>query len=121
MIFRVISALVLLLAHTVTGHSVARNPLQYLEILKSSRIQSPKGRVHAYSHFEIELESRQGQEIKLRLEPNHDVIGEGATVSYVGTNGVVTHTETIDRTDHRVFKGTAHQKNVAGALSLIHI
>ena len=118
MIYRVTSALVLLLeiiAHTVTAHSVARNPLQYLEILKSSRIQSPKGRVHAYSYFDIELETRLGQEIKLRLEPNHDVIKEGATVSYLGTDGLVAHTEIIDRIDHRVFKGTAHQKNVAGA------
>jgi len=118
MISNVASALVLLIviiAHTAVGHSLARNPLNYLEILEASRINSPKGRVHAYSHFEIELESRLGQEIKLRLEPNHDVIGEGATVSYIGTDGAVTHTETIDRTDHRVFKGTAHQKNVAGA------
>ena len=47
------------------------------------------------------------QGIKLSLEPNHEIIPEGASVQYVNSAGETTHTELIVRHDHKVFKGEA--------------
>jgi len=113
MIFRVAALVAFaLLFHTTSASSQARNQLRYLEVLNSTRIQAPKGRVHAYSHFDIELQPRSGhQRIKLSLEPNYDVLGDGATITYIGADGSMTHSETIDRAEHKVFKGTASIEN----------
>lgn len=113
MIYRVAALIaVALFVHITAASSQARNQLRFLEVLNNTRIQAPKGRVHAYSHFDIQLQpqSRQ-QRIKLSLEPNHDVLGDGATITYVGADGAVTHSETIDRAEHKVFKGTASIEN----------
>jgi hypothetical protein len=120
MIVRVILvalALLLLLVHEVAAFSQARSPLQYLEVLDDTRIRAPKGRVHAYSHFDIDLDLRSKEHIKLSLEPNHDILGEDATVSYVDADGRVTHQEVIERTDHKVFRGTASRRNLDGSWS----
>jgi len=113
MIYRVVALVALaLFVHITAAHSQARNQLRYLEVLNNTRIQSPKGRVNAYSHFDILLQPRsQHHRIRLSLEPNHDVLGDGATVNYIGADGSITRSETIDRADHKVFKGTTSIEN----------
>lgn len=55
------------------------------------------------------------QRIKLTLSPNHDIITEGATISYLGADGEITRAEAIDRTEHRVFKGQTWLRHYEGA------
>jgi len=43
----------------------------------------------------------------LRLEPNHDTISHDAQVQYLDAAGNVGRTEAFDRTEYRIFKGTA--------------
>lgn len=45
--------------------------------------------------------------MKLSLEPNHDILPEGATVRYLNALGETIHTESVVRQDHKVFKGDA--------------
>lgn len=113
---RAVAIALLLLVNNILAFSQARNPLQYLEVLDSARIRSPKGRVHAYSHFDVEFDLRSPQQnVRLSLEPNHDVIGDGATISYIGSDGSVMHAEVIDRLEHKVFKGVAQVLSVDGS------
>lgn len=68
----------------------------------------PSNRVHAYSSFQLTFTlGGSAPRIRFALEPNHDVVADGATISYLGEDGSVERTETINRLDHRVFKGTA--------------
>lgn len=41
------------------------------------------------------------------MQPNHNALGDGATVSYLGADGEITRTELLDRLEYRVFKGNA--------------
>ncbi|ELR05157.1 hypothetical protein VC83_03800 [Pseudogymnoascus destructans] len=95
-------------SHIAQAHSVKRAPLSYLSIVDEPVIHTPSHRVHAYSSFDLSfhLHARQ-QYIKLTLDPNDDVIVEGATVNYIGADGQVREVELIERSDHRVFKGHA--------------
>jgi hypothetical protein len=43
----------------------------------------------------------------LVLTPNHDILGDGATVSYMAADGSLRHSEPLERDDFRVFKGAA--------------
>ena len=45
--------------------------------------------------------------MKLSLEPNHDILSEDTTVSYLAPDGTIRHSEGVDRLGHKVFKGTA--------------
>ncbi|MCJ1455211.1 hypothetical protein MMC28_005565 [Mycoblastus sanguinarius] len=102
-----VSALCLLFA-TVHGHSVSRKPLNYLSIIENPKIRTPSHRVHAYSHFDLLFDlHRQNQQVKLTLEPNHDIIAEGASVQYLDADGETKRTESINRKAHKVFKGDA--------------
>lgn len=84
-----------------------RNPLNRISAVDVIEIQSPSNRVHALSAFDLSFQLHSGQQrFRLRLEPNHDIIPDGATVQYLAPDGSVTRTETIDRQDHRVFKGS---------------
>ncbi|KFX97214.1 hypothetical protein O988_04959 [Pseudogymnoascus sp. VKM F-3808] len=95
-------------SHIAQAHSVKRAPLSYLSIIDEPVIHTPSHRVHAYSDFDLtfHLHGRQ-QYIKLVLEPNEDVIAEGAMVNYIGVDGEVRSVELIERSDHKVFRGTA--------------
>ena len=45
--------------------------------------------------------------MKLSLEPNHDILPEGASIQYLGPDGEVVRSEPIERLAHKVYKGTA--------------
>lgn len=98
----------LLIIPSAIAESRQRNPLQTVTRLESPTIQAPSHRVHAHSHFQatFSLPDLQ-QKVRLSLEPNHDVVAEGATITYLGADGKIQKTEPIERLDHRVFKGNA--------------
>lgn len=79
--------------------------MNYVSLLEQPEIHTPSRRVHAFSTFDLTFFlHRKSQRIKLRLEPNHDIIREGAVVEYLDSTGAVTRTEPIDRAEHKVFK-----------------
>lgn len=49
----------------------------------------------------------QDGELRLSLEPNHDILAQDLHTQYVDMNGGVQRTETVGQTGHRVFKGRA--------------
>lgn len=92
-------------------------------------IHTPSNRVHALSSFDLTFDLHDEQQhIKLTLSPNHDVIAEGATVSYLDAEGNFRYSEEIDRSAHRVFKGhtllqhyeDAEWTNVGWARIMVH-
>ncbi|KAL2057011.1 hypothetical protein ABVK25_002750 [Lepraria finkii] len=104
---RTISLLCFLFA-AVQAHSYSRKPLNYLSLVENPEIETPSARVHAYSHFNLYFDLHQGkQQVKLTLEPNHNIIPDGASVQYLGQDGEIVRTELINRHAHKVFKGEA--------------
>lgn len=78
-------------------------------------IHTPSHRIHSYSNFEVTFTIHNNAEtIKLKLEPNHDVLAEDAQVHYLAADGTVRHAEPIDRRDHRIFKGSAWTETEPG-------
>lgn len=93
---------------TVHASSQSRNPLTYLTNVDNPEIRTPSHRVHASSHFDLHFDLHaQQQRIKLTLEPNHDILPEGASITYLDADGQPYHTEEIQRHEHKVFKGDA--------------
>lgn len=90
------------------AHSRQRNPLSNVGQIDIPVFLTPSNRVHAFSSFQLLFHlSDTAQKVRLVLEPNHDVVAEGATITYLAEDGSVQRTEPIDRLEHRVFKGTA--------------
>lgn len=108
MILRLLAVLIGTLITFASTSSTARGPLQLLGTIEDSYIHTQRHRVHAQSHFDLSLTLYRGlRRIKLSLEPNHDIIPEGATISYLGPGGTITSQEPIVRDDHRVYRGSA--------------
>jgi Metallo-peptidase family M12 len=71
-------------------------------------IHTPSHRIHSHSSFDVTFTlHNHAQPIKLKLEPNHDVLAEDAQIQYLNADGSIRSTELIDRRDHRIFKGSA--------------
>ncbi|MCJ1267460.1 hypothetical protein MMC22_007345 [Lobaria immixta] len=103
----IISALCLSFA-SVNARSQRIGPLSYLSLIENPNIQTPSHRVHAFSHFDVQFSQHQRQQrVKLSLEPNHDILPEGASVQYLNAAGEVTRSELVNRREHKVFKGGA--------------
>jgi hypothetical protein len=98
----------------VAASSNARNPLKNLAVAQNPSILTQNHRVTAISSFDLAFDLA-GTRVRLNLEPNHDIIAEGATVQYLGQDGNVVKTEVIDRLEHKVFKGTAWLKRGTAA------
>lgn len=97
-----------LLPSSVIADSRQRNPLSHVGRIDNPRFQTPSHRVHAYSNFQVTFSlSDTPQKIRLSLEPNHDVVADGATITYLGKDGTIQRSEPIDRLEHRVFRGHA--------------
>lgn len=102
------AAITSLLLAPASAHSRERNPLRTVGHIHDPVLLTPASRVHAYSSFQLTFAlSDRASRIRLALEPNHDVVADGATVTYLDEDGAIQRTEPIDRLDHRVFKGTA--------------
>ncbi|KAK3079126.1 hypothetical protein LTS18_005676, partial [Coniosporium uncinatum] len=72
----------LTLLPSVTASSRSRNPITHLEPLKDARITTPSHRITSSSHFSLTF-ALHGRRVRLALEPNHDVIPEGAHINYL--------------------------------------
>jgi hypothetical protein len=108
----------LLFAALALAHSQARNPLNAITTVQDASINTPSHRVNALQTFELSLSAFK-RKFRLKLEPNHDVLAEGATVSYLGPDGEVARTELIDRMAHKVFAGNALRQNLDGSYTKV--
>jgi hypothetical protein len=104
----VLASICLLGAASVDAKSRSRNPLNYLTLIESPRIETPAGRVNAYSSFDLTFDlHRHSQHIRLSLEPNHDILHEDAHVEILDKDGNIKYAEKINRMDHKVYQGQA--------------
>ncbi|KAK5116351.1 hypothetical protein LTR62_007898 [Meristemomyces frigidus] len=87
--------------------SSIRNPLGALSTVQNATILTNKHRVTALSEFDLTFNIQNDLLVKLRLEPNHDILAEDATISYLSSDGTIRHSESIERLAHKVYKGTA--------------
>ncbi|KAF1999110.1 hypothetical protein P154DRAFT_523515 [Amniculicola lignicola CBS 123094] len=96
-------------AALVGASSTARNPLKAIGLAKNPSILTQNHRVTAVSSFDVVFDLA-GTRIRLSLEPNHDILAEGASIQYLGKDGRISKQEPLDRLAHKVFKGTAWVK-----------
>lgn len=96
------------LAHHSAAHSTKRNPVSTVSLVDDPIIKAPGHRVHAGSKFDITFTLDDGQTpIRLALEPNHNILHEDFTVTYVDNKGNTRESEPVPRDSHRVYKGRA--------------
>ncbi|CAG8951409.1 hypothetical protein HYFRA_00007324 [Hymenoscyphus fraxineus] len=102
---------------TVTNaDSQQRNPISYISPLENAVIHTPFNRAHALSTFSLSFDLHGGrQRIKMVMQPNHNALGDGATVNYLGADGRISRSEPLDRLEYRVFKGQAMMQRHPGA------
>jgi len=66
-------------------------------------------RINAFANFDVTFLLHDGkQKIRLALEPNHDVMHESMTITYLNSDGSIRSVEPIDRAAHKTFKGKAY-------------
>lgn len=83
-----------------------RNPLSHVASVDNPIINTYSHRIHANSHFQLTFSlSDTPQKFRISLEPNHDIIADGATVTYLGKDGKPERSEPLNRSDSRAFKG----------------
>ncbi|KAL2866594.1 ADAM family of metalloprotease ADM-B [Aspergillus lucknowensis] len=102
------TGLLSLFTTTVQARSQAPNAIRHVSSLDQPAIKAPSktNRVDHLSHFDITFSIHdKGQQIKLELEPNHDILADDAFVQYLGGDGKVHTEEPISRHQHKVFKG----------------
>lgn len=63
--------------------------------------------------FTFFLKNRE-QQVRLVLEPNHNILGENAHIEYLDEEGKIRHSEPINRQAHKVFKGSAWIEEFSG-------
>ncbi|KAL1305158.1 hypothetical protein AAFC00_002082 [Neodothiora populina] len=98
----------LLATSLVSASSVIRNPIRALSTVRNSTIHTFNNHVTALSSFDLTFLLHDDIEIKLALEPNHDILPDsGITVTHLGPDGEIVRTEEIDRLSHKVYRGTA--------------
>lgn len=101
-------AIVGLLSHPAAAHSKQRNPLRNVGQIDNPTFLTPSSRVHAFSSYDLTFTlSDTKTNVRLSLEPNHDVVAEGATITYLAEDGTVQRTEPINRLEYRIFRGDA--------------
>ena len=118
--FLAVVATAALLVSSALAHSVKRNPLTNLGTLHNVTIDTKSHRVNALSSFDLSfaihdpqgpdgtsMDSRPRRNVRLALEPNHDIIPQGAAIKYLAADGTVKREEPINRLNHKVYRGTA--------------
>ncbi|KAL1891246.1 hypothetical protein Cpir12675_005036 [Ceratocystis pirilliformis] len=105
----------LALLHSTFAHSVDRNPIRNVYVLEDPSIGTPSRHIHAYSYFDLNFVVNK-QRVRLALEPNHDILHETLHITHLGQDGQISHTEPIERTDFKVFKGHAFIQHKGSSL-----
>ncbi|KAM0714468.1 hypothetical protein Q7P37_010255 [Cladosporium fusiforme] len=101
-----------LVAPIVDASSSIRNPISTIAEVSNATIQTGNHRIHALSHFDLTFNLRDELYVKFSLEPNHDILGEGAMITHLAPDGSVRHSEQVDRSQHKVFKGKTFVKRM---------
>ncbi|KAF5235172.1 hypothetical protein FANTH_11814 [Fusarium anthophilum] len=97
---------VALFFETSLASSVKRNAVNYISFIDEPVINTPSHRIRADSHFDLLFSLHNGQQkIRLKLEPNHDILHENFAITHLGADGAVRSVETVNREDEKVFKG----------------
>ncbi|PGH07382.1 hypothetical protein AJ79_06284 [Helicocarpus griseus UAMH5409] len=111
-----ITSALAILSSNVDARSQRRDNIGYLSLIENPNIRTPSHRVNAYSNFDITFDlHRRQQRLRLSLEPNHDILPDGAQVHFVDQAGNVQQSELIDRQNHKVFKGWSWVENEDGS------
>ncbi|KAF5023950.1 hypothetical protein F66182_3988 [Fusarium sp. NRRL 66182] len=88
--------------------SVKRNAVNYVSFIDEAVINTPSHRIRADSHFDLLFSLHNGQQkIRLKLEPNHDILHESFAITHLGADGAVKSVETVKREEDMVYKGAA--------------
>ncbi|KAI5800023.1 Metallo-peptidase family M12-domain-containing protein [Geopyxis carbonaria] len=102
-------------ASLTTAHSQRRGRLTYISEIDEPRINTPSGRVHAHSSFDLYFTLHRGdQDVRLTLEPNDDLIPDEAVVTYHNEDGSVNRVEPLKKREHKVFKGKSWLRDEMG-------
>ncbi|EER23572.1 Disintegrin family protein [Coccidioides posadasii C735 delta SOWgp] len=110
----VVTSLLSLLSQNVLAHA-QRDRINYISLIEDPVINTPSRRVHALSSFDLIFSLHQkNQRIKLSLEPNHDLLGFQPEVHYADNDGQLQQIQSINRYDHKVFKGWASVESESG-------
>lgn len=100
---------------TAAAHSEKRGQVSYISRVQEPTIRTPSQRAHAHAEVDIVFSLHGGsQHVKLTLEPNNDIIPQGATVQYLDDAGRVERTEPLVRRDYKVYKGNSWLRDGRG-------
>ena len=105
--FQLLSLVATVLVPSTQASSRIRNPIGALSSVQNATIHTNNGRLTALSQFDLTFNIRDDLQVKLSLEPNHNILAEDATVSYLAPDGTISRKENVDRLGHKVFKGSA--------------
>ena len=97
---QLLSLVASILAPCAWASSSIRNPLGALSTVQRATIHTHNHRVTALSDFDLTFSIRDDLDVRLRLEPNHDILAEDATVAYLAPDGTISRKEGIDRLQH---------------------
>ncbi|OOQ90067.1 Disintegrin and metalloproteinase domain-containing protein B [Penicillium brasilianum] len=91
----------------VQARSQASEAIRQTTPIDNALIRTQNHQIDHLSHFDLTFElHRDGQRIKLELEPNNDILADDAYVQYIGADGLW-EGEPIQRHEHKVFRGRA--------------
>ncbi|KAF3389146.1 hypothetical protein F1880_004045 [Penicillium rolfsii] len=89
------------------ARSQASEAIRQTTPIDNAVIHTEAHQIDHLSNFDLTFElHRDGQRIKLELEPNHDILADDAYVQYIGPDGLW-EGEPIHRHEHKVFRGRA--------------
>ncbi|EGY15892.1 zinc metalloprotease mde10 [Verticillium dahliae VdLs.17] len=96
------------LIQDAAAHSAQRNPLTAIHLIDAPSLNTPTKRCQYHSSFDLtfSLDNTQ-QQIRLALEPNHDILHHDMHVNYLGPDGSLRESQRINRHDHKVFRGAS--------------
>jgi hypothetical protein len=100
----------LLFTTIAEAHSTVRNPVDVVSTIQNATISTVTTRLTALSEFDLTFNIQGDLHVKLQLEPNYDILGDGASVQYLAADGTISREEVIDRSEHKVFLGETYIK-----------
>lgn len=105
--FHLLSLAAVILTPFAEASSSIRNPIGALSPIQNATIHTKNHRVTALSEFELSFNIRDDLHVKFHLEPNHDILANEASVSYLAPDGTISRKDKAERLDYKVFKGSA--------------
>ena len=79
-----------------------------MSVIEEPIIKTPSHRLHSHSHFDLTFTIDDGKTpVRLTLEPNHDILHDDFSVSYIGHDGQIREVEPVARHTQKVYRGRA--------------